>query len=166
MLVSLFCISGCSKSEENNKNENKDIELVAICSSKVNHVETYNNIENKVTLEMYAKNNNLIKMTIVDTYVSPTYEEYKESIAIDYNRKVYESSKNTDGMQYEYTDDYTNLTSTYKITYIISKLTYAEKDEIGYQSMLDEYGEMMPFDKIVELYENNNDLKCEIKEIE
>ena len=32
--------------------------------------------------------------------------------------------------------------------------------------MLDEYGEMMPFDKIVELYENNNDLKCEIKEIE
>ena len=155
MLVTLFCILGCSKSEENNKNESKDIELIAICSSEVNHVETYNNIENKVTLELYAKNNKLIKITKVDTYVSPTYEEYKESIAIDYNRKAYESSKNTDGMQYEYTDDYTNLTSTYKITYIISKLTYAEKDEIRYQSMLDEYGEMMSFDKIVELYENN-----------
>ena len=89
-------------------------------------------------------------------------QEYKESIAIDYNRQVYNSKKNTNGMQYEYIDDYTNLISTYKVTYIISKMTYAEKDDMEYQSMLDEYGEMMPFKKIVELYEND-DLKCETK---
>lgn len=153
ILITLFFASGCSK---------KDVELIAICNTENRRVEVYNNIDNKVTIELYGKNDKLIKMVVTETYTSPTYEEYKESNAIDYNRQVYNSKKNTNGIQYEYIDDYTNLISTYKVTYIISKMTYAEKDDMEYQSMLDEYGEMMPFKKIVELYEND-DLKCETK---
>ena len=162
----IILLSGCSdnsKVEKNNKTGGT--EQKAICISDIFYVEEYNNIENKRIVEIYAKNDKLTKIVMMDIYTSPTYDEYVDSIAISYNRQMYESSKSTDGVLYEYKDDYDRLISTYAITYTFSKLTYAEKDEIGYQKLLDDDGNLLSLDNFVKLYGNNTGIKCTIENI-
>ena len=171
LLLSIMLISGCSSNNNNNNDNNiekakqNDFEQMAICNSKISYTEEYNKIENTSVTEIYSKNDKITKIVMKDIYTSPTYEEYKNSIAIDYNRKMYESAKNTDGITVEYSDDYDKLVSTYKVTYVLSKLTYAEKDEIGYQKMLNEDGELLKFSEFVELYKKQTGLECTIENI-
>ena len=161
-LIGLFLIAGCS-SKKTNSIFKKDIEQKAVCKSKPYYVEEDIKVENKRTTEIYAKNNKITKMVMTEIYTCPTYDGYVESIAISYNRQLYGSAKDSEGIKYKYTDDYSNQISTTVVTYNFAKLTFAEKDEIGYETMTDDEGNLLEFKEFVEYYENSGDMKCTIE---